>query len=135
MTANRLQESFALNARRHTISAFTIIELIVVVAIIALVLGIGLPAFNAMSASAKLAKTRQLITGTLTRAAAIAASDHTYTAVRIMPTAWEVDDSPNSGTSIGNRNTQLLATYRYVTSSQDASDVSLVRFNERFERI
>src|SRR5206468_13101993 len=47
--------------RRH--SAFTIVELIVVVAIIALILGIGLPAFNAMSTSAKLAKTRQLLTG------------------------------------------------------------------------
>jgi type II secretory pathway pseudopilin PulG len=110
--------------------------LIVVVAIIGLVLGIGLPAFNSMSASSRLVKTRQLVTGTLARAHAIALSDRTHTAVRFMPSAWEVDDSANSGTSIGNRNTQLLATYRYVTSSAgDPANIGNIRFSERLERI
>src|SRR5262249_41125871 len=110
---------------------------IVVIAIIALVLGIGLPAFNAMSASSKLAKARQLIAGTLTRANAIALSDHTHTAVRLMPSAWELDDSTGSGSSMANRNRQSRATYRYVTSSTafDASGNPIVRFQERFERI
>lgn len=115
---------------------FTIVELIVVVAIVALVLGIGLPAFNAMSASSRMAKARQLVTGTLARANAIALSDRTHTAVRFMPSAWELDDSVNAATSASNRNTQSLATYRYVTSAQgNPSNVGEVMFAERFERI
>lgn len=125
-----------LAARRRPTSklrAFTIVEMIVVIAVIALILAIGVPAFNSMTVQQRISKTRQLLNGTLTRTQVIAVSDQTLTAVRICPADWHLDASAAAGTSKGR---QIITTYSYRhTYAANPNYPLRVRFAERFERI
>jgi type II secretory pathway pseudopilin PulG len=113
--------------------AFTVVELMVVIAVIALVLAIGVPAFNSMTAQQRLSKTRQLLNGTLTRTHVISLSDRNLTAVRIFPADWDLGDDNPSRTTAGR---QMIATYSYrATSAANPNAPSTVSFDERFERI
>jgi prepilin-type N-terminal cleavage/methylation domain-containing protein len=115
-------------------NAFTIVEMMVVIAIIGLILAIGVPAFNAMTTQQRLSKARQLLNGTLTRARVISISDRTLTAVRVFPAEWHLDQEAASSGSLAGR--QMLATYSYrATHAANPSDPSAVLFDERFERI
>lgn len=115
--------------------AFTVVELIVVVAIIALVLAIAIPGFNAMSSQARLTRSRQLLNGIMTRAAVIATADRALTAVRIFPAAWDQSDRPLSQTGFDALQAQTAVLYRYVTGTGEPSDISRVIYGERFERL
>lgn len=110
--------------------AFTIIELLVVIGIIALLLGIGLPAFNAMTRESRLTKAQQLTSAALSRASMLAVSEASLSAVRIGPEAWERSPEGQSGA----RGLQTLTTYRYVVTTAHPSDPLAPRFDDRFER-
>jgi prepilin-type N-terminal cleavage/methylation domain-containing protein len=113
--------------------AFTVVELMVVVAIIALVLAIGIPAFNSMTEQTRLSKTRQLLNGTLVRARIISVSDRTLTAVRLCPAEWEVREGDERRTLAGR---QIMTTYSYrATTAANPSNPAEVSFHERFERL
>lgn len=88
---------------------FTLVELMVVVLIVALILGIGLPAFNAMSRDADRGKARQLLNGALQRANITALSDKNLTAVRLAPAEWITGQAERLATQVGGR--QAIATY------------------------
>ncbi|MBI5864432.1 MAG: hypothetical protein HZB38_07990 [Planctomycetes bacterium] len=117
--------------------------MLVVIAIIGLVLGLGLPAFNSMTAQSRLSKARQLLQGALNRASVLSVADRDMVAVRIFPGAWDsIDAASTANTSgAGNAGTQVIALYRYVTRSeqpyatQGTSDALTVTFTDRFERI
>lgn len=124
--------------------AFTLVELLVVIAIIAIVLGIGLPAFNTMTAQARLSKARQLLQGALTRASALSVADKNLIAVRIFPGAWDQVDGNTAASASGaaNSGAQVIALYKYVArgeqplvTSGGATNVTTVAFVDRFERI
>ena len=125
----RAKQSFALPGR----SAFTIVEMIVVVAIIALVLGIGIPAFNSIMKEQRMSQAQQLLSGTLTRAQVIAESDATLAAVRIYPANWDRDVADTGENAVDR---QMVATYTWrQTWAADQDDISEVKFAERFERV
>lgn len=124
--------------------AFTMVELLVVIAIIAIILGIGLPAFNTMTAQARLSKARQLLQGALTRASVLSVADKNLIAVRIFPGAWDQVDANSSSTASGaaNAGAQVIALYKYVArgeqplvTSGGSTSVTTVAFVDRFERI
>lgn len=129
-------------ARR--VRAFSLIELIVVTVIIALILLVGLPAFNSLSLQSQFSKTQQLVNGVSTRAHLLALHDRVFTAVRVVPADWEIDPA---GTSSGPNNKsngrQALVTYSYKASSipegaasdADGDGVPDPQFSERFERV
>jgi prepilin-type N-terminal cleavage/methylation domain-containing protein len=123
--------------------AFTLVELLVVVAIIAVILGIGLPAFNSMTAQSRKAKARQLLQGALTRASVLSVADRNLIAVRVFPSAWDQSgrstaDTPSGAAGVG---AQTLALYKYVTRAErplvtnGASDPTVVMYVDRFERV
>jgi len=113
--------------RRH---GFTIIELLVVIGIIVLVLGIGLPAFNSMTRESRLTKAQQLTSAALSRASMLASSEASLAAVRFGPEAWERSLEGLTGT----RGLQVLTTYRYVTTTEDPTNPLQPAFDDRFER-
>jgi prepilin-type N-terminal cleavage/methylation domain-containing protein len=123
--------------------AFTLVELLVVVAIIGVILGIGLPAFNSMTAQARRSKTRQLLQGALTRASVLSVADRNLVAVRIFPGAWDqlsetAAATPSGAAGIGS---QVIAMYKYVTRAErplttgGQNDPSVITYVDRFERI
>lgn len=113
-------------------TAFTIAELMVVIAIIALILVVGVPAFNAMTTQQRLSKTQQLLNGALTLTHVISVSDRTQAALRICPAEWQLGDS-NADQARGR---QILTTYTYrATAAADPLDPAEIIYDERFERL
>ena len=114
--------------------AFTVVELMVVIGIIALILALGVPAFNAMTTQQRLSKTRTLLDGALTRTHVICLSDRNLAAVRIFPANWHLSrDQALAGSQTGR---QMLATYVYrSTYAADPGQPDSVHFHERFERL
>ncbi len=113
---------------------FTLVELLAVIFIIAIVLAMGIPAFNSITREAKFSQARQQIEGVLSRAYVTSVADRSLTAVRFSPAQWEAADlnSPTTANTVGR---QTLVTYRYAsTSSMDPGDVGKVVYGERFER-
>ncbi len=78
-------------ARRAT-AGFTLVELILVVAVIILVLAIAIPSLGSMGAEARLTAARQVINGATTRAYFLAISNQNMSAVRFLPSRWAVRD-------------------------------------------
>jgi len=115
---------------------FTIIEMMVVIGVIAIVLAIGIPAFNSMTIQQRESKTRQLLSGTLTRTHIVSVSDATLTAVRIFPAEWHLDPNSVLGDVAGR---QLLTTYAYrhtyAANPDNVNNPNYVEFDERFERL
>lgn len=111
---------------------FTVTELLVVVAVIALILGIGLPAFSSMSTESRFSSAAASLNGALTRTHIAAVGDNNLTLMRFMPATWDTDkgDDPQRL-----RGRQRGLAFRYATSVQDPDDGSKVRYTERFERI
>lgn len=107
--------------------------MIIVIAIIALVLAIGVPAFNAMTIQQRMSKTRQLLDGALVRTQIIGVSDQTLTAIRLCPAEWHLDKDAALGSLAGR---QMLTTYAYrFTYAANPSNPTQVKFAERFERV
>jgi len=112
---------------------FTLVELLVVLAVIGLILGIGLPAFNSMSRESNRDKARSLLGGALTRAAVTATAERQYTAVRVLPEEWAVTEQ--AGRTLAKRGRQALVTYslkRINTNPDKLADPFIEQ--ARFER-
>ncbi|MEW6197368.1 MAG: prepilin-type N-terminal cleavage/methylation domain-containing protein [Planctomycetota bacterium] len=110
-------------------SAFTLVELIVVVTVIVLVLAIGIPALSAMNAEARLTSAQQTIQGATTRAYYMALAERTMTAVRFYPAEWDAATKPGES----QQGRQRVAVYRWVGSTVAPSGAAL-RLNEYFAR-
>lgn len=106
----------------------------VVIAIIALIIAMGVPAFNSMNIQQRQSKARQLLASAMTRTHIIAVSDQDLAALRIMPAEWYLDrDSAATGSPVGR---QILATYSWKqTASPDPYNPLTVGFAERFGRV
>ena len=112
--------------------AFTIVELLVVIGLIVLILGFGLPAFNAMVVQQRQNKTLQLLNSTLVHMHVISLSDQTFTAVRLLPTEWQFDPQRVRSEALGGR--QVITTYAYrQVTMPDPDQPTRIRFEERFE--
>ena len=107
------------------------VELLVVGAIITLLLGIGVPAFNALSRESRLSKGRQLITSTLRRANIAAITNRGMTAVRFMPVEWALSDNPSPTA----RRHQALVTYRYELEVQAPGNPVNIAYDDAFAQL
>lgn len=115
-------------------SGFTVVELIVVLAIIAIVLSLAVPALNRMTSEARFASAVQSINGQLNRTYFAAVSDRNRTALRFAPGAWVVDPDASPQPAPPR---QHAVTYRYNLSTDPADEsgaTAEVQFRERFVR-
>ena len=118
--------------------AFTLVELLVVAGVILLVLGIGVPAFKALSAQAQRNQARQLVSGLLNRAAIVAATNGSRAAVRFAPAEWLVQADETSASASAHRGRQAAALYEERTFVGDPEpDDSQVEFieDQRLEQV
>ena len=114
------------NGRR----AFTIVEMIVVIAIIALVLVIGVPAFNNMAVQQRMSKARQLLNGTMTRARVLSVNGQRV-AVRVCPAQWYLADESLARVSTGR---QVVSTFAFnALPGGDPTDVESAIARDWFE--
>lgn len=112
--------------------AFTLIELIVVITVIALILSIAVPAVSNMSAESRFTSAAQVINGIMTRAHYTADAEGAMVAVRFMPGEWDYNIEGDPQRQIGR---QHLVNYRYVGSTDTiVNNQWNVQFQERFER-
>ena len=113
-------------------SAFTIVELIVVITVVALILAIAIPGLSAIATESHFNSATQSVNGALTRAYYAALEDVNMTAVRFLPGEWNYDETAEAQRPPGR---QHVLTYSYVaTTAADPSDVTKVRFGEYFQR-
>jgi len=123
--------------RTQPAGAFTIVELIVVLAVIALILVIAVPGLSAITLESRLNAAAHDISGTLTRAYYGALSDVNMTAVRFLPGPWDYD--PRAEASLP-RERQHMVSYRYATTSNPPNlgfyqgKQNLILFSEYFQR-
>ncbi|MBK9118478.1 MAG: prepilin-type N-terminal cleavage/methylation domain-containing protein [Phycisphaerales bacterium] len=111
--------------------AFTVVELMIVLAIIVLILAIAIPGLSAMGQQARRTQAEQLINGMTTRAFYLAQADQAMTAVRFFPGNWA---SPEEQADGGGAR-QMLALYRYVgTTEIERTGSFAIEFREHFER-
>lgn len=114
---------------------FTIVELVVVIAVIVLVLAVAVPGISAMNAEARLTSASQLVNASMTRAYYLALGDVNMTAVRFLPGEWNADDEEGEQRAAGR---QHVVIYSYTGVTYDASGTSIdpyeVSFNDYFAR-
>lgn len=125
--------------------AFTITELIVVLAVIGLLLGIGLPAFRSMNNDAKFASATQSLAGLLNRTSIGSLGESNPWVIRFVPAEWDVDPNVNDANAAlaqhqRTHGRQKAATFRYVSRSYDPNDTSAtgpskVIYTDGFERV
>ncbi len=111
-------------------SAFTVVELVVVIGVIVLVLALAVPGLSAMTAEMRLSAARQSIHSGLTRAYYLALGDVSTTAVRFLPGEWDVEADDET------RDRQHMVIYRYRGMTYDYQDPDLyvAEFDEYFVR-
>ena len=113
-------------------SAFTIIELIVVITVIALILAIAVPGMSAINLESRFSRATQTINGALTRAYFAALADVNMTAVRFLPGEWDFNETAEAQRAVGGQN---MLTYSYVgTSAANPDNPDNVLFGEYFQR-
>jgi Tfp pilus assembly protein PilE len=126
---------------RAATTGFTTVELMVVLGVIALILGIGLPAFKSMTDQAYRTQARQMINSALMQAHVLSLSDRAMAAVRFSPD-WERANASGKLTT----DAQVVTIYQYKFTSLNADPSAwstqgeiaggeFVQFNERFERV
>jgi len=91
-------------------SAFTLVELLVVLAVIGLLLALALPAMNTLSADAKQTSAKQTIQAMLARAYYLTIAEGNMTAVRFLPAEWDLAEKGTRGSA----GRQRMVIYRYV---------------------
>lgn len=111
--------------------AFTLVELIVVVVIIGLLLGIGIPAIGSMTRDSALNAGIQTMNGVLTRAHIRSVADRNLVAVRLVPAVWDWDTKSQS---VGSAERQHAVTYSYQLRTDRPGDIDKFEYNERFVR-
>lgn len=114
-------------------NGFTLVELIIVIAVVVLILAIAVPGLSAMNAEARLTGAAQTLSGGLTRAYYLAVGDLNMTAVRFVPGPWDANAA--DGTT-GQSGRQHLAIYRYAGTTYDPQNPSAIRvvYDEHFTR-
>lgn len=121
----------ALGAR--ALRAFTITEMLVVIAIVILILAVGLPAFSSMSIESRYSSTVQSLSGAVRSASIQARSDgRKAVALRLSPAAWDTDIGGDPGLD-ANRQRVTLFTER--TRIEDPNAPQTVSFSSQFERL
>jgi type II secretory pathway pseudopilin PulG len=114
--------------------AFTIVELIVVITIMALILGIAVPGLSAIAAESRFSAAVQITNGALTRAYTSALADLNMTAVRFVPGKWDNDPTTAADQS-STAGRQHIVTYSYTpTTAADPANPGTVAFGEYFQR-
>lgn len=119
--------------------AFTIVELLTVIAIIILILAIGIPAFSNMSEQARFGSSIEAVQGALSRAYYNAVADNCQTAVRFVRGDWLADErGATGGPRPGER--MYLVQYRKVATTDrpnksSGADKLQVSFSERLEPV
>lgn len=115
------------------IRGFTLVELIVVIAVIALILAFAIPALNNMSGESKLIAGVQTVNGALTRAYYASQADRQLSAVRFLPGEWDFSGRNDPQSATGR---QHLVPYTWVTATdrENSSGAFELRFREQFQR-
>jgi len=125
---------------------FTVTELLVVVAVIILILGLGVPAFNNMTRDARFSQSISRLNGMLARAALTAQADNTSMLVRFAPAEWEMDpnyqkagESDDARRRLSGRMRASLYRYRAwledpSQADQAAEDPNQFLYSEVFRR-
>lgn len=111
--------------------AFTLVELIVVVTVIVLVLALAVPGLTAMNAEARMTAAVQQVNGLTTRAYYISVADRCMTAVRFMPSEWDIDEQGRGGVS----GRQRATVYKYIArADREVGGNFTVYYEEYFKR-
>jgi len=113
------------------LSAFTIVELVVVVTVILVVLAIALPGLNAFNVESRFGTAAAAINSSLVRAYSTALSDNSLTAIRFVPDRWDKAPTAEAQRPTGR---QLLVTYTYVGTAEDPDNPLMPAFDEYFQR-
>ncbi|MCK4341272.1 MAG: prepilin-type N-terminal cleavage/methylation domain-containing protein [Phycisphaerae bacterium] len=110
---------------------FTLVELIVVMTVIVLILALAVPGLSSMNAEARMTAAVQTVNGMMTQAYYLSVAESTMTAVRFVPSEWEVADD-EGGSAVGR---QRVAVYKYVgtTDQDDGSGGFNVEYREYFK--
>ena len=113
-------------------SAFTLVELLVVIGVIGLVLAIAVPSVTTMQAQLDRTATIQGIDSALMRAKYSAAAEGAYVALRFLPSAWAGPSDEDGLSTDRDPRRMLIQAYTWTTTdgSFDPTEVDLV---ERFE--
>lgn len=115
-----------------SVPGFTVVELLVVIAVISLVLGIAIPGINSMQAQINRSSAVQAMDSALTRAKYSAAASGDYVALRFMPSIWSGPVDPNDDLQQAETSRMQIVTYEWSTASF-LEDINQVQFIERFE--
>lgn len=119
-------------ARRASAAGFTLIELMVVIAVIGLVLAFAIPSLSNMSGEAKVIAAVQTINGALTRAYYASQADRQLSAVRFMPGEWDFSERNDPQSSTGR---QHIVSYSWATSTdREVSGSFNIQLREQFQR-
>lgn len=107
-------------------SAFTVIELMVVLFIIALILAMGIPAFKAISVDLNKSKTVALIESAMHSARLKSAYTNGVYAVRVAPARFVYGDEVGDG--------QVIVCYSWTCSHDNKINIQDVIYDEHLER-
>lgn len=123
-------------ARRpyHPPSAFSLVELLVVIGVIALILAFSLPAFSNLTEQARRSQASQLINAATSRAYLTAVADSNLTALRFAPAAWSLEGQAAERGDQPAR--QVVELYTWRTSPlSPAAGAEEVTFSESFRLV
>ncbi len=115
---------------RRAARGFTIVEILAVLGIIAVILAIGVPAFNVMTTQNRITAAEQTLSGVISRAYVSAISERSMIAVRFVRADW-VLDSRNQPLATEDR--QAILIYRWSGGVLDPASGTALSFTERFQ--
>ncbi len=114
-------------------AAFTIVELIVVIALVVIVLALAIPGLNVLNAQARLSGASQTLNVALTRAYYTAVADVNMTALRLLPGDWDISEQTGLAGAPG-RQHAVVYSYTGVAYDPDNPRPNDVTFKEYFSR-